>query len=118
MALRLAARQTLVGARFSLRTPALHARQFPQFQSSFARAFSTKYLESHEYIKLDSGVGTIGITDFAQSQLGDVVFVDLPEKGDSFEKGEAFGSVESVKAASDVYMPVGGMNDSLVENIT
>jgi len=53
-------------------------------------------------------VGTIGITDFAQSALGDIVFVDLPEVGDSFEKGESFGSVESVKAASDVYAPVGG----------
>jgi glycine cleavage system H protein len=50
----------------------------------------------------------VGITDFAQSALGDIVFVDLPEVGDEFEKGEVYGSVESVKAASDVYAPIGG----------
>jgi glycine cleavage system H protein len=53
-------------------------------------------------------IGTCGITDFAQAALGDIVFVDLPEVGDEFEKGDAFGSVESVKAASDVYAPVSG----------
>ena len=52
--------------------------------------------------------GTVGISDFAQSQLGDVVFVDLPEVGEKFEAAETFGSVESVKAASDVYLPVAG----------
>lgn len=57
---------------------------------------------------MDGNVGTCGITDFAQSALGDIVFIDLPEVGDSFEKGDSFGSVESVKAASDVYCPVGG----------
>jgi glycine cleavage system H protein len=64
---------------------------------------------AHEYIKVgDDGVGTCGITDFAQAALGDIVFVDLPAVGDEFEKGDAFGSVESVKAASDIYAPVGG----------
>jgi glycine cleavage system H protein len=73
--------------------------------------------EAHEYIKVDGNVGTCGITDFAQSALGDIVFIDLPELDDSFEKGDSFGSVESVKAASDVYCPVGGtiveINDKL-----
>jgi glycine cleavage system H protein len=72
---------------------------------------------AHEYIKVDGNVGTCGITDFAQSALGDIVFIDLPEVGDAFEKGDSFGSVESVKAASDVYCPVGGtvveINDKL-----
>jgi len=64
--------------------------------------------------------GTVGITDFAQAALGDIVFVDLPEVGDEFEKGEAFGSVESVKAASDVYAPVTGkvteVNDTVADD--
>jgi len=81
------------------------------------------YTPAHEYItKLDddSSKGRVGITDFAQSALGDIVFVDLPEVGDDFEKGEAFGSVESVKAASDVYAPVSGtvtaINEKLVDD--
>jgi glycine cleavage system H protein len=57
---------------------------------------------------VDGKLGTCGITDFAQAALGDIVFVDLPEVGDEFAKGESFGSVESVKAASDVYAPVSG----------
>jgi glycine cleavage system H protein len=63
---------------------------------------------AHEYVKVDGQVGVVGISDFAQSALGDIVFVDLPEVGDEFEKGDSFGSVESVKAASDVYAPVSG----------
>ena len=57
---------------------------------------------------MDGKIGTCGITDFAQAALGDIVFVDLPEVGDEFTKGESFGSVESVKAASDVYAPISG----------
>jgi glycine cleavage system H protein len=67
-----------------------------------------KFTESHEYATVEGGTATVGITDFAQSALGDIVFVDLPEVGDEFEKGEVYGSVESVKAASDVYAPIGG----------
>lgn len=63
---------------------------------------------AHEYAKVDGKIATCGITDFAQSALGDIVFVDLPEVGDEFSKGDAFGSVESVKAASDVYAAVSG----------
>lgn len=72
--------------------------------SDSLRFFST----AHEYIKVDGNTGTVGITDFAQSALGDIVFVDLPETDDEYEKGDSFGSVESVKAASDVYCPVSG----------
>lgn len=76
---------------------------------TFGRFMSTtRYSLSHEYIKMDGDVGTVGITDFAAAALGDVVFVDLPSVGTSFEKKDIFGSVESVKAASDVYSPVAG----------
>jgi glycine cleavage system H protein len=64
------------------------------------------------------GVGTVGITDFAQSALGDIVYVDLPDVGEEFDKGDSFGSVESVKAASDVYAPVSGKVLEVNENIT
>ena len=67
-----------------------------------------RYAESHEWAKLAGDTVKIGITDYAQDQLGDIVFVELPEGGDSFEKGEEFGTVESVKAVSELYMPVGG----------
>ena len=67
------------------------------------------YTESHEFVKVDGDAGTVGITGFAAEALGDVVFVDLPDVGSAFDKGESFGSVESVKAASDVYVPVVGL---------
>jgi glycine cleavage system H protein len=67
-----------------------------------------RYAESHEWAKLEGDKVKVGITDYAQDQLGDIVFVELPEAGDSFEKGEEFGTVESVKAVSELYMPVGG----------
>ena len=67
-----------------------------------------RYAESHEWSKLEGDKVKVGITDYAQDQLGDIVFVELPEAGDSFEKGAEFGTVESVKAVSELYMPVGG----------
>ena len=67
-----------------------------------------KYTEEHEWVLLEGDVATIGITDFAQDQLGDVVFVELPEVGDELESGKALGVVESVKAVSDVYSPLSG----------
>jgi glycine cleavage system H protein len=66
------------------------------------------YTESHEWVQVDGDVATIGITDFAQSQLGDVVFLELPSVGRMLEAGDSFGVVESVKAASDLYSPVSG----------
>jgi len=80
---------------------------------------SSYYSADHEYIKVEGNIGSCGITDFAQSSLGDVVFVGLPEVGDEFEAGDALGSVESVKAASDVYAPMSGtiveINEKLEE---
>jgi glycine cleavage system H protein len=67
-----------------------------------------KYTESHEWVRVDGDVATIGITDHAQSELGDVVYVDLPTVGKSLAIGETFGSVESVKTVSDLYAPVAG----------
>lgn len=68
-----------------------------------------KYTTSHEWVRLESdGTATVGITDHAQSELGDVVFVELPEVGRKLAKGESFGSVESVKTVSDIYAPVAG----------
>ncbi|MEM8743162.1 MAG: glycine cleavage system protein GcvH [Pseudomonadota bacterium] len=67
-----------------------------------------KYAESHEYIRLEGDVGVVGISKYAQEQLGDVVFVELPETGKTFAKGDEAAVVESVKAASEVYAPVSG----------
>lgn len=66
------------------------------------------YSKDHEWVSVNDGVATIGITDYAQHSLGDVVYVDLPRVGDSFETHEAIGSVESVKAVSEVFTPVAG----------
>ncbi len=66
------------------------------------------YSKDHEWVLVNDGVATVGITDYAQHSLGDVVYVDLPRVGDSFETHEAFGSVESVKAVSEVFTPVAG----------
>jgi glycine cleavage system H protein len=66
------------------------------------------YSKDHEWILVQDSVATIGITDFAQHELGDVVYVDLPEVGDTFEASEPFGSVESVKAVSEIFCPIGG----------
>ena len=67
-----------------------------------------KYTKDHEWIKIDGSTGTVGITEYAQGELGDVVFVELPEVGKSLDAKEVAGVVESVKAAADVYMPVSG----------
>jgi len=64
--------------------------------------------KSHEYVIRDGDIATVGITDYAVEQLGDIVFVELPEVGSTFEKGEVFGTIESVKAASEIYLPVSG----------
>ena len=79
-----------------------------------------RYTEQHEWISLDSDVGTIGITDYAQSQLGDIVFVELPEVGELLQQGQAFGTVEAVKTVEELYCPVAGevveINESLEEH--
>jgi glycine cleavage system H protein len=80
----------------------------------------TKFTKDHEWVRLDGGVATVGITDHAQNALGDVVFVDLPEVGRQVTAGEAVAVVESVKAASDVYAPIAGkvvaVNAALSDN--
>ena len=79
-----------------------------------------RYTETHDWIRVEGDEGTVGITDYAQNELSDIVYVELPETGDSFGKGEAYGSVESVKAASDCYLPAGGevlaMNETLEDS--
>ena len=85
-------------------------------------AFNTpaelQYTKTHEWIKIEGDEGTVGISDYAQDSLGDVVYVELPELGTELEAGQPFGAVESVKAASDLYLPVGGeviaVNEELV----
>jgi glycine cleavage system H protein len=76
-----------------------------------------RYTKEHEWIQVDGKIGTVGITDYAQNSLGDIVFVDLPKVGDAIEAGKSFGSVESVKAVSDLFAPVSGkvtaVNDAL-----
>lgn len=78
------------------------------------------YTETHEWVTVEEGVATIGITDYAQAQLGDVVFLELPRVGKLLETGDSFGVIESVKAASDLYSPVSGavaeVNESLNVN--
>ncbi len=66
------------------------------------------YSEDHEWVKVDGDIALIGITDYAQSHLGDIVFVELPDADDEFEKGDEFAVIESVKAASDSYLPLSG----------
>ena len=81
---------------------------------------NTYYTENHEWARMDGEEAIIGITDYAQNQLGDIVFVEMPQPGDSFVKGEEFGTVESVKAVAELYLPVGGevvsVNSSLEES--
>jgi glycine cleavage system H protein len=78
------------------------------------------YSKTHEYVRVEDGKAYIGISDYAQKQLGNVVYVDMPEVGDEVEKDEDFGAIESVKAASDLISPVSGevveVNDALADN--
>jgi glycine cleavage system H protein len=79
-----------------------------------------RYTKEHEWVLVEGTTGTIGITDHAQHELGDIVYVDLPKSGSKVEKGQSFGSVESVKAVSDIYSPVTGeiaaINDLLTSS--
>ena len=78
------------------------------------------YTKTHEWVKREGDIATVGITDHAQDELGDVVFIELPEVGASFDAGDSFGTIESVKAVSDLYTPVGGevveVNGTLNDN--
>jgi glycine cleavage system H protein len=77
-----------------------------------------RYTKEHEWLKIDGAAGTIGITDYAQDSLGDIVFVDLPKVGATVEAHKVFGSVESVKAVSDLYAPVSGTVTEVNETLT
>jgi glycine cleavage system H protein len=78
-----------------------------------------KYTKDHEWAMLDEGLVVVGITDYAQEQLGDIVYVELPQAGDTVEKSQSFGIIESVKAASDLFAPISGevvaINEELVD---
>ncbi|MFD2867153.1 glycine cleavage system protein H [Kurthia sp. 3B1D] len=76
-----------------------------------------RYTEDHEWVKLEDGKAVIGITEFAQSELGDIVFVELPAVGDEIGAGESFGSVESVKTVSELYLPIAGKILEVNENL-
>lgn len=78
---------------------------------------SYHYTREHEWIQMEGIVGTVGITDYAQNSLGDIVFVDAPKVGDAVEAGKVFGSVESVKAVSDLYSPVSGTVTAVNEEL-
>ncbi len=86
---------------------------------SFQIPDDCRYLDSHEWARTENGTIRVGISDFAQDELGDVVFVELPSEGDNLEQGDVFGVVESIKAVSDLYSPVSGtvtaVNDDLIE---
>lgn len=79
-----------------------------------------RYAESHEWVKVEGDIAVIGISDYAQHALGDIVYVDMPEVGDTIDAGDVFGAVESVKAASDLICPVSGevveINEALEDN--
>ena len=76
-----------------------------------------RYTKEHEWVQVDGGIGTVGITDYAQNSLGDIVFVDLPKVGEKIEAGKTFGSVESVKAVSDLFAPVSGTVTAINEDL-
>ncbi|KAF1768326.1 hypothetical protein GCK72_000138 [Caenorhabditis remanei] len=84
-------------------------RSAPSLRSAVRFASSGRlYTKKHEWVVVENGVGTVGITDFATEQLGDVVFIELPDEGTEISKGDSTGAVESVKAASDIYAPISG----------
>ena len=78
-----------------------------------------KYTQEHEWVQVEGDVGTVGVTDFAANELGEVVFVELPETGSEFSQGDTIGTIESVKAVADLFLPVSGeiieINDAVVD---
>ncbi len=78
------------------------------------------YTNEHEWVKIEENIATVGITDFAQGELGDIIFLEFPQVNDSFNEGDVFGTIEAVKTVSDLYMPLTGkiiaVNDALNDN--
>eukprot|EP01102_Stenamoeba_stenopodia_P004322 TRINITY_DN14640_c0_g1_i1.p1 TRINITY_DN14640_c0_g1~~TRINITY_DN14640_c0_g1_i1.p1 ORF type:complete len:157 (-),score=39.02 TRINITY_DN14640_c0_g1_i1:174-644(-) len=101
-------------SRAFLRAPSVVSTIRPATYSNFVavRLFSSannrRYTKTHEWVSVNNGVGTIGITDYAQGALGDIVFVELPKVGKAVKAGSSFGAIESVKGASDLYSPING----------
>ncbi|DBA73120.1 hypothetical protein WJX79_005463 [Trebouxia sp. C0005] len=123
MALRVLATEAVSSLGLRRAVPVLSNAQ-PQFLQVFSQNFASVakdlvYQDSHEWAKVDGDTATVGISDFAQAELGDIVYVELPEVGSEVKKGEQFGVIESVKAASDVNSPVSGevsaVNDALTD---
>ena len=81
---------------------------------------SLKYTKDHEWVKIEGGEATVGVTDFAQGELGDIVFIEIETKGETLEQGAVFGTVEAVKTVSDLFMPLNGtiltVNEALTSN--
>ena len=81
---------------------------------------NVKYTKEHEWIRVEGDIAYVGISDYAQEQLGDIVFVDIPTEGETLEKGEVFGTIEVVKTISDLFLPVAGevleQNEALADN--
>ena len=75
------------------------------------------YTKDHEWININKNIAIIGITDFAQKELGDIIFIELPQVGDSFTKGDVFGTIEAVKTVADLFMPISGRITELNSNI-
>ncbi|NOY96659.1 MAG: glycine cleavage system protein GcvH [Chlorobi bacterium] len=79
-----------------------------------------KYTQDHEWIRIEGDIAVVGVTDFAQGELGDVVFVEIETEGETLDKGETFGTVEAVKTVSDLFMPIGGevaeLNEALADD--
>jgi glycine cleavage system H protein len=105
-----------MGSLFNAGLPTI-SRNIQTLEKRMSYPENYRYTKEHEWIQVEGNVGTVGITDYAQNSLGDIVFVDLPKVGDSIEAGKSFGSVESVKAVSDLFAPVSGkvtaVNDTL-----
>jgi glycine cleavage system H protein len=105
-----------MGSLFNAGLPTI-SRNIQTLEKRMSYPDNYRYTKEHEWIQIEGNVGTVGITDYAQNSLGDIVFVDLPKVGDSIEAGKSFGSVESVKAVSDLFAPVSGkvtaVNDTL-----
>lgn len=76
-----------------------------------------KYTKDHEWVKIDGNIATIGVTDFAQKELGDIVFVEVDTEGEALAAGDVFGTVEAVKTVSDLFMPIGGTVESINESL-
>jgi len=123
MALRVLATEAVSSLGIRRAVPTLSSAQ-PHFLQVFSQSFASVakdlvYQDSHEWAKVEGDTATVGISDFAQAELGDIVYVELPEVGSEVKKGEQFGVIESVKAASDVNSPVSGevsaVNDALTD---